>query len=198
MGTSLKVKGPVTQLLDFVPDHIPRILINNELVTYIPVTSGGTSVPLNSRTAFSAALIGSCDDVTQYICDLNGWSNDLTLLSRERASIKQEDASKPKDTIHKSEAIDMKTTQLIAIPVRRSQRPRSLKRSIEMVYEDSSIDGTSVSCFDVADSNVDIANSDKKSSACDPRCEIEPGAIVFETEEVNPHVFRLQRRRLID
>lgn len=56
VGTSLKV-APVADIVDKVPPHVPQILINKDPIDHCN---------------FDVSLMGFCDDVASYICNLMG------------------------------------------------------------------------------------------------------------------------------
>ncbi|CAM9234649.1 unnamed protein product [Scytosiphon promiscuus] len=62
LGTSLKVQ-PVSRILQFIPPHVPQVLVNRELIR----------PPRNISDGFDLHLLGDCDDVIRYLCDRLGW-----------------------------------------------------------------------------------------------------------------------------
>ena len=71
IGTSLKVGGSVYNLIQHMPPGVPQILINKEQVTLPKTLSGG----------FDVSLLGNCDEVTSYLCERLGWSEDMQTLA---------------------------------------------------------------------------------------------------------------------
>lgn len=71
-GTSLKV-APVSDIVDKVPEKIPQILINKDLITHCN---------------FDVSLLGYCDEVVSYVADklgLNGiYPIKITIQLEER------------------------------------------------------------------------------------------------------------------
>lgn len=70
MGTSLTV-APFASLPEFVPDHVPRVLINRDRVGGHIFAWGDKD---NSRDVF---VEGSCDDGVTTLARLLGWEQDL-------------------------------------------------------------------------------------------------------------------------
>eukprot|EP00903_Cladosiphon_okamuranus_P010135 g9597.t1 len=62
LGTSLKVQ-PVSRILQFIPPHVPQVLVNRELV----------HPPRKISAGFDLHLLGDCDDVVQHLCQHLGW-----------------------------------------------------------------------------------------------------------------------------
>ncbi|CAM9302161.1 unnamed protein product [Ectocarpus sp. 12 AP-2014] len=62
LGTSLKVQ-PVSRILQFIPPHVPQVLVNRELIR----------PPRRISDGFDLHLLGDCDDVIQHLCDRLGW-----------------------------------------------------------------------------------------------------------------------------
>lgn len=63
MGTSLKVGGVTSKILQGVAKHVPQVLINKEAV--IP--------PAALSSGFDAILLGAADDICSYLTASLGW-----------------------------------------------------------------------------------------------------------------------------
>lgn len=70
MGTSLSV-FPMCELVNNVREHIPRMLMNRELVGPFRYSHG---LCANSR---DVSLLGECDELVARFCDLIGWTSEL-------------------------------------------------------------------------------------------------------------------------
>ena len=131
MGTSLKVKGPVTALLDSLPDHVPVVLINNELVYHVPAVKSDSGDNPKKRKlnpcdkpsfSFAAALLGPCDDVVQYICETNEWTEALAeVKENHRTDVTSKDCDK---YLCEISPVELKNV----VPVRKSSRKRPPRR----------------------------------------------------------------------
>jgi NAD-dependent deacetylase sirtuin 1 len=64
IGSSLKVQ-PVASIIDYLPHHVPQILINREAVTHVQ---------------FDVELLGNCDAITTYLSYKLGWQ-EISILS---------------------------------------------------------------------------------------------------------------------
>ena len=76
LGTSLKVGGSVYDLIHHMPPEVPLILINKEQVTLPKTLSGG----------FDVSLLGTCDEVTSYLCERLGWGGDMNVATATPAT----------------------------------------------------------------------------------------------------------------
>ena len=82
MGTSLSVQ-PFASLPGFVPDHVPRLLINHEIVG-----------DLGSH-ADDVLLLGDCDTGVRTFASALGWEEDLEIIwNATRADRQEEEGSK--------------------------------------------------------------------------------------------------------
>lgn len=74
IGTSLKV-SPVAEIPGFLPSHIPQVVINKTALKKKKLKSNNKkSTPGDaSENEFDLTLLGDCDDIVQYICDLAKW-----------------------------------------------------------------------------------------------------------------------------
>jgi NAD-dependent histone deacetylase SIR2 len=65
-GSSLKVGGSVQHVLELIDKKALRILINQDQVTPSWISS--------NSNCFDASILGSCDDIATYLCELLGWN----------------------------------------------------------------------------------------------------------------------------
>lgn len=88
IGTSLKV-SPVAEIPGFLPSHIPQVVINktalkkkklrksansnNGAKTKKGAASSGGETDNAASDEFDLTLLGNCDDIVQYICELTRW-----------------------------------------------------------------------------------------------------------------------------
>lgn len=79
IGTSLKV-SPVAEIPGFLPSHIPQVVINKTALKKKKLKSNnkkqgasGNNDTANSENEFDLTLLGDCDDIVQYVCDLANW-----------------------------------------------------------------------------------------------------------------------------
>lgn len=201
IGTSLKVQGPVTLLIDSVPNHVPRVLINNELVSYLPVSSGVISDTGKKRKVgtceypmapLSAALLGPCDDVVQYICDVSGWADDLVQAKLDRP-IKV----KAETPFSNNKIVDHAISGDIISNLRRSSRTtRPSKKMLDLFCDvdanksDKGYRGRSLS----HDENIVTESTCGTEKTCDSSM-LTSRAMVFSADPDHAHVFKLQHVR---
>lgn len=86
IGTSLKV-SPVAEIPGFLPSHIPQVVINKTALKKKKLKSNkkkSASPGDENENEFDLTLLGDCDDIVQYICDLASW--DLSGSKEENGS----------------------------------------------------------------------------------------------------------------
>jgi NAD-dependent SIR2 family protein deacetylase len=75
IGSSLKI-SPVSTILSQIPQCVPTVLINKEL--------------LDSKHSFESILLGDCDDVIQSLCGQLDWELDVDEHDSPAKKAKQE------------------------------------------------------------------------------------------------------------
>lgn len=149
MGTSLKVKGPVTALLDSLSCHVPVVLINNELVTHVTNVnddSGGNPKKRKISTcdrpffSFAAALLGPCDDVVQYICETNEWTDTLAQVKENHPQCAPTSANVTNRDNNEESCIKAPSAPKGIVPVRKSSRKRTPRSFDDMEPEAETIE----------------------------------------------------------
>jgi NAD-dependent deacetylase sirtuin 2 len=76
IGTSLQVQ-PFASLIDDVPDHVPRLLINRELAGVHNSKSSGFDFKWKYGLNRDVAFLGDCDEGIEKLVELLGWEKDL-------------------------------------------------------------------------------------------------------------------------
>ncbi|CEP17921.1 hypothetical protein [Parasitella parasitica] len=79
IGTSLQVQ-PFASLIDDVPPHVPRLLINKELAGVHKSRSSGFDFEWKSGLDRDVAYLGTCDEGVDKLAALLGWDKDLENL----------------------------------------------------------------------------------------------------------------------
>jgi hypothetical protein len=212
IGTSLKVRGPVTRLLDLAPEGVPVLLINNEVVTYHTVTVPEDSQDSqkkkkqkiespdenNCPSPFCAALLGPCDDVIEYVCDVNGWSDALRSAKAGRPpppAPAGEDAAADEKGVTKAKSIK-REPPAAAPAVRHSGRRTCATRLPDMVYgeeESCAVKGAGAG----EEGEEGEGASPLSAGGAPPREEEVKGPIYFETDAVLSRVYRLCREEVL-
>ncbi|KAI9473596.1 MAG: DHS-like NAD/FAD-binding domain-containing protein [Benjaminiella poitrasii] len=110
IGTSLQVQ-PFASLIDEVPEHVPRLLINRELagVSSKSKTSGFDFKWSNGLNR-DVAYLGSCDEGVEKLAELLGWEKDLDRLytkgnEKLKAMWKAEEDARAKEEEEKEEVV---------------------------------------------------------------------------------------------
>jgi len=85
MGTSLSV-APMSKVVEYLPSHIPRILINRNIV-HASTQRQHINNPTTSRQLFHACLLGNCDDVVKALEQGMKPNNDDQTKSTEKNGI---------------------------------------------------------------------------------------------------------------
>lgn len=88
LGTSATVQ-PFAQLIDMVPNHCPRLLINKEVVGISPNDNSLFQFH-NANNYRDVFFQGDCDDGVQRLCSLCGWENDLKRLQSSYVKLRGE------------------------------------------------------------------------------------------------------------
>ncbi|KAI8820785.1 DHS-like NAD/FAD-binding domain-containing protein [Fimicolochytrium jonesii] len=88
IGTSLQV-APFSNLINILPETVPRLLINREVVGVDPFSTrlGFDFVGDRHQYRRDAVFLGSCDDGCEELADLLGWGEDLRKLMEEKADL---------------------------------------------------------------------------------------------------------------
>jgi hypothetical protein len=76
IGTSLQVQ-PFASLVDDVPEHVPRLLINKELAGVHKSKSSGFDFDWKYGLDRDVAYLGDCDEGIEKLASLLGWEKDL-------------------------------------------------------------------------------------------------------------------------
>ncbi|KAI8644034.1 DHS-like NAD/FAD-binding domain-containing protein [Parasitella parasitica] len=76
IGTSLQVQ-PFASLIEDVPAHVPRLLINKELAGVHKSRSSGFDFEWKSSLNRDVAYLGTCDEGVEKLASLLGWCEDL-------------------------------------------------------------------------------------------------------------------------
>ncbi|KAL7319457.1 Sir2 histone deacetylase Hst2 [Mucor circinelloides] len=76
IGTSLQVQ-PFASLIDDVPEHVPRLLINKELVGVHKSRSSGLDFRWKNGLNRDVAFLGTCDEGVEKLATLLNWDKDL-------------------------------------------------------------------------------------------------------------------------
>lgn len=201
MGTSLKVKGPVTHLLDSAPPGIPIILINNQLVSHISsgiIQDGRTikkrkvecmeRLPDSCPVPFSAVLLGACDDITKFICDTNNWISALERVKELRHTLTEK--------IIVTEEVDVKESSKPLLELRRSGRKPCAIRLPDMIYPETNGNNYEEECSSVSSAvkNENLvappSDEDVQNEGCDDSLGL---LIYFETHSEYTQVYQLTR-----
>ncbi|KAF7731605.1 NAD-dependent protein deacetylase sirtuin-2 [Apophysomyces ossiformis] len=82
LGTSLAVQ-PFASLVDEVPDHVPRLLINKELVGVHRSPDVGFDFKGKYGKKRDVALLEECDTGVEMLADLLGWKTELEELHQK-------------------------------------------------------------------------------------------------------------------
>ncbi|TPX64777.1 hypothetical protein SpCBS45565_g05624 [Spizellomyces sp. 'palustris'] len=89
IGTSLQV-APFSHLINMVPPHIPRLLINREIVAVEEYSStrGFDFVGGRHKYRRDAVFLGTCDEGCEKLAELLNWGEDLkALVERESKNL---------------------------------------------------------------------------------------------------------------
>ncbi|DBB05735.1 hypothetical protein WJX77_006542 [Trebouxia sp. C0004] len=96
MGTSITVQ-PFASLIDKVRSDVPRVLINREKVgeadpelKRLGVEHGFNFGESNYRDVLYLDVLYNCDDGTNELCKLLGWTEDLQKLIKENETAEHE------------------------------------------------------------------------------------------------------------
>ncbi|KAG1172581.1 hypothetical protein G6F70_003323 [Rhizopus microsporus] len=122
IGTSLQVQ-PFASLIDEVPDHVPRLLINRELVGVHRSRSSGFDFRWKYGLNRDVAYLGNCDEGVQKLAELLGWDKDLDRLIvkghkklqsmwKDVQVVIEEEASDVQIVIHEEESEEEEVNQL--------------------------------------------------------------------------------------
>lgn len=76
IGTSLQVQ-PFASLIDDVPEHVPRLLINKELAGVHKSRSSGFDFDWKNGLNRDIAYLGDCDEGVDKLAALLGWDKEL-------------------------------------------------------------------------------------------------------------------------
>lgn len=76
IGTSLQVQ-PFASLVDDVPEHVPRLLINKELAGVHNSKSSGFDFKWKYGLNRDVAYLGDCDEGIEQLATLLDWKKDL-------------------------------------------------------------------------------------------------------------------------
>jgi hypothetical protein len=76
IGTSLQVQ-PFASLIDDVPEHVPRLLINKELAGVHKSRSTGFDFDWKNGLNRDVAYLGTCDEGVDKLAALLGWDKEL-------------------------------------------------------------------------------------------------------------------------
>ncbi|RCH89291.1 NAD-dependent protein deacetylase sirtuin-2 [Rhizopus stolonifer] len=103
IGTSLQVQ-PFASLIDNVPDHIPRLLINREEAGVHHTKSMGFDFKWKYGSKRDVAHLGDCDESIEKLCELLGWRKDLDQLYHKgheklKAIWKQEEENEEEEEV---------------------------------------------------------------------------------------------------
>ncbi|KAI7900635.1 DHS-like NAD/FAD-binding domain-containing protein [Cokeromyces recurvatus] len=80
LGTSLQVQ-PFASLIEEVPEHVPRLLINKELAgVHSKSRTSGFDFEWKNGLNRDVAYLGSCDDGVKKLAELLGWEKELERL----------------------------------------------------------------------------------------------------------------------
>ncbi|KAG0164791.1 NAD-dependent protein deacetylase sirtuin-2 [Apophysomyces sp. BC1034] len=82
IGTSLAVQ-PFASLVDEVPDNVPRLLINKELVGAHQSPNDGFDFKWRYGKKRDVALLNDCDIGVEMLAELLGWKDDLAALHKK-------------------------------------------------------------------------------------------------------------------
>lgn len=82
IGTSLQVQ-PFASLIDEVPETVPRLLINREMVGEHRGSKEGFDFRWKHGLNRDVAYLGGCDDGVEKLADLLGWKKELDTLYKE-------------------------------------------------------------------------------------------------------------------
>ncbi|KAF1798881.1 DHS-like NAD/FAD-binding domain-containing protein [Mucor lusitanicus] len=76
IGTSLQVQ-PFASLIDDVPEHVPRLLINKELAGVHKSRASGFDFKWKNGLNRDVVFLGTCDEGVEKLATLLGWEKDL-------------------------------------------------------------------------------------------------------------------------
>ena len=178
----MKVKGPVTKLMDMIPARVPRLLINNQVVSYQPEGANSKKRKLEEgeklTPVFSAALIGPCDDVVQYICESNEWTSLLTVAEKKHLPAEKYLEAPPA-------APKVSTYSECTVSLRRSNRAKRPKIFSDLGHE-------SMSLKEEQDLDESVGLESQTSGSGQNSGEIKTHVYEFEADPALDRVFRLR------